>query len=178
MKLRMPNIKGTDSEQLAQIRSYLYQIVPELEWALNHIGPSAKTDYVTNELNMSQSDHSSREDIGTWVNLGFSGVVKESLSNGCYCRVRPGERHIYIAFNCSVTYGMGALQINERQIPSAYRPKRSIYTLCPAEGNSVAQVRVNEEGNIFVDWIHPVTAQAESTTPTAGWIDGYIDYWI
>lgn len=36
--IRLPNITGrTDSEQLAQIRSYLYQFAGQLQWALNTI---------------------------------------------------------------------------------------------------------------------------------------------
>jgi hypothetical protein len=45
----MPNINGTDREQLAQIRSYLYQLIPQLQWALsnatvpqNYIAPQAQ----------------------------------------------------------------------------------------------------------------------------------------
>ncbi len=34
---RMPNIVGNDKEQLQAIRSYLYQFIPQLQWALNTI---------------------------------------------------------------------------------------------------------------------------------------------
>ena len=37
IELRMPNINGTEREQLVQIRSYLYQIIPQLQWALNNV---------------------------------------------------------------------------------------------------------------------------------------------
>lgn len=40
MELRLPNISGTDREQLVQIRSYLYQLVPQLQWALNNVEAS------------------------------------------------------------------------------------------------------------------------------------------
>lgn len=43
---RLPNIKGTDREQLAQIRSYLYQFIPQLQFALNNIGTSTSSNYV------------------------------------------------------------------------------------------------------------------------------------
>lgn len=39
--LRLPNISGTDKEQLSQIRSYLYQIIPQIQFALNNAGGSA-----------------------------------------------------------------------------------------------------------------------------------------
>ena len=42
LDLRMPNINGaTEKEMLAQIRSYLYQFVPQLQWALNNIETSS-----------------------------------------------------------------------------------------------------------------------------------------
>ena len=34
-EFRLPDIKGSDEEQLRAIRSYLYQLVTELSWALN-----------------------------------------------------------------------------------------------------------------------------------------------
>lgn len=39
--IRLPNINGkTDSEQLSQIRSYLYQFASQLQWALNTVESS------------------------------------------------------------------------------------------------------------------------------------------
>lgn len=41
--LRMPSINGTDREQLIQIRSYLYQLIPQLQWALDNVSGTAAT---------------------------------------------------------------------------------------------------------------------------------------
>lgn len=44
MNLRLPAIQGTEREQLAQIKSYLYQIIPELNMQLERLplsSPSA-----------------------------------------------------------------------------------------------------------------------------------------
>lgn len=42
VELRLPNINGlTEREQLTQIRSYLYQLIPQLQWALNNTAPSS-----------------------------------------------------------------------------------------------------------------------------------------
>lgn len=38
---RMPSIVGSDKEKLEQIRSYLYQFIPQLQWALNSIETSS-----------------------------------------------------------------------------------------------------------------------------------------
>ncbi len=37
IELRMPSINGNEREQLVQIRSYLYQLVSQLQWALNNV---------------------------------------------------------------------------------------------------------------------------------------------
>lgn len=44
--LRLPDIKGNEREQLKQIRSYLYQLIPQLQFALNNEGV---TSYVVQE---------------------------------------------------------------------------------------------------------------------------------
>ena len=51
---RLPNISGNEKEQLAQFRSYLYQLVPQLQWAFS----TATTDYVTEvgTINVDNSD--------------------------------------------------------------------------------------------------------------------------
>lgn len=47
MELRLPNISGNDREMLVQIRSYLYQLVPQLQWALNSMGTTSSTQAET-----------------------------------------------------------------------------------------------------------------------------------
>lgn len=38
IELRLPNITGlTEKEQLSQIRSYLYQLIPQLQWELDNL---------------------------------------------------------------------------------------------------------------------------------------------
>ena len=44
--LRLPNISGNEREQLVQIRSYLYQLIPQLQFALNNVSTS-NTQVVT-----------------------------------------------------------------------------------------------------------------------------------
>ena len=42
-ELRMPNIKGaTDAEQIAQIKSYLYQIVEQLQFIIDTLDNQSK----------------------------------------------------------------------------------------------------------------------------------------
>jgi hypothetical protein len=119
-----------------------------------------------------------------WTNLGLSDNVSESESNagrwggtGCYYRACAGEKHIYVAFNCAFAYSGDPIQVNKDPIPEAYRPGRNVYALCATGGRSVARILVNNEGNIFVDWIQVISAAEATTSSTVKWIDGYIDYW-
>jgi hypothetical protein len=42
IELRLPQINGkTDREQLAQIKSYLYQMAQQLQWALHNVSASS-----------------------------------------------------------------------------------------------------------------------------------------
>ena len=48
--IRLPNITGkTDSEQLAQIKSYLYQFIPQLQWALSNIQSDGSSSVVVQQ---------------------------------------------------------------------------------------------------------------------------------
>lgn len=113
-----------------------------------------------------------------WVSLGLSSNVAEPESScgryantGCHYRVSGGN-HIYVAFNCAFTFIGSAIQVNATPIPEEYRPDRNVYALCATDGRAVARILVNSSGNILVDW---TSEQTES--PTAKWIDGYIDFW-
>lgn len=78
---RLPNISGNDKEQLAQIRSYLYQFVPQLQWAFS----SATTDYVeeVGTINVDDKDTAKGQLRYRKWNSGavdFNGVVRVTPS--------------------------------------------------------------------------------------------------
>ena len=51
LDLRMPNINGaTEKEMLSQIRSYLYQFIPQLQWALNNMEASSSTSQAAQQI--------------------------------------------------------------------------------------------------------------------------------
>ena len=58
LELRYPNITGsTDREQLSQVKSYLYQLVGQLQWALNNIDITASSAIVNTPKTTPQSVH-------------------------------------------------------------------------------------------------------------------------
>ena len=67
---RLPNITGTDREQLAQIRSYLYQFVPQLQWALNNLGNTGTVNYVVQQAPRTSSTSSQGSSFDAEVAFG------------------------------------------------------------------------------------------------------------
>lgn len=118
-----------------------------------------------------------------WASLGLSDKVSTASSNygragqGCFYRV-VNENHVYVSFNCALTYSGATLQINSAALPEKYRPARSVYSLCAAGGRTVARVCVSSSGNVYVEWVQDLSATGATTSFTLGWIDGYLDFWV
>lgn len=120
-----------------------------------------------------------------WVDLGLSEEVTPAKENrgrgpepsGCYYRVVNGN-HVQVAFNCACVYAGTGVWVNMNKIPEEYRPSRTIVSYCPASGRAVAQVMVNNAGNVYVEYIQRIASTGDVTTYTADWVDGYIDYYL
>jgi len=54
-QFRMPQLKGTEKEQLAQLKSFLYQFLQDLEFALNAL-EKAQND-IKNETGGNTHEH-------------------------------------------------------------------------------------------------------------------------
>lgn len=110
-----------------------------------------------------------------WISLGLSEYVNASSvdigrnGSGCYYMECAEKGRVRIAFNCAFAHNGKPMRVNAELLPEAYRPTRSIYTVCPADGNGVARAMVTPGGEIYIDSI------SSSTTPQQ-WIDGYIDF--
>jgi hypothetical protein len=196
IELRYPNITAhTDREQLAQLKSYLYQLVEQLQFALNDQSGGGgavqyydemyaklssqflpKIERVSAEIKK-VSDAINLDDKG-WMDIGISSEVSDSYheegrtESGCYYRVCQEKSHIYVAFNCHATLSAVDTKVNDIPIAEEYRPSRNAHGICAA-GGTVAHVVVTTDGNVFVSRIQTMSQDVE-----VEWIDGYIDYWI
>lgn len=78
VELRMPSITGTEREQLAKMRSYLYQLIPQLEWALNHIETPTTEKPKTSSIPLISSN-----DVAV-ASISNEGFDPNNLSNGVH----------------------------------------------------------------------------------------------
>ena len=50
--------------------------------------------------------------------------------------------------------------------------------MCAVGDRKIARVVVKNDGNVYVDLVQNLASATETTSYTASWIDGYIDYWV
>lgn len=119
-----------------------------------------------------------------WISLGLAETVAESAydwghqeSPGCHYQVWGGN-HVYLAFDCSFSYGGTAVVINDSPIPESCRPRRRVYGLCPAGDRCLVLVSADPDGWIRAEWVRKLTDTAATVTAAVTWLDGYLDYWI
>ena len=151
-RFRLPDIRGTDREQLRQLRSYLYQLVPQLQWALDAVGSARKTGTASVET-ASQS----AEAIAARTELGLSdSVVSNARTVGAGCRQLCKNGQVFVSFRCTVPAEL-PVRVSGTPLAEKYRPDAPVCALCPAEfsdgGKGIACAAVTPEGHVEILWV-------------------------
>lgn len=157
IELRLPNIKGNDKEQLVQIRSYLYQLTEQLQWALNNINTSS-SNYVAPQVQriaasaqtFTNIQHMSTPEIGSTAadfvtDIGVSYIDPDDTSKG-YWRYRKWKSGA-VDLNgwCNVTptkagvlSGTSVYYTEQIQVKLPFSVETFQYTLTPATNYFIA----------------------------------------
>lgn len=98
IELRLPNINAlSEKEQLAQIRSYLYQFVPQLQWALNNMTPSSATMVTPTQNQVVVSGASSAPAPETTFNAIKSLIIKSAdIVDAYYTEINNRLSGLYV----------------------------------------------------------------------------------
>ena len=99
-ELRLPNISGTDKEQLSQIRSYLYQLIPELQFAFNTVAsgtasPNAPIVQVNNTNVTTQTP--SVDAAATFASIKALIIKSADIVNAYYDKINARLDGVYVA---------------------------------------------------------------------------------
>ena len=126
---RLPDIKGSDAEQLRRIRSYLYQLVPQLELALN---PQDGNETAAHTASVGTAQRESARPY----NLGLSTSVLAPANEKAYCRCRTDGTFVALTF-CVALPALPSpdapVCISARPLPVSCRPSAPVYAVCYAE---------------------------------------------
>ena len=106
VELRLPSITGTtEAEQLSQIRSYLYQFVPQLQWALSSLESSSTSAIETAQKTVVQKTTSSPASPESTFNAIKSLIIKSAdIVQAYYDEISERLEGLYVAESDFGTY--------------------------------------------------------------------------
>ena len=99
LDLRLPNITGTtEKEQLAQIKSYLYQFAQQLQWAMNTIETPSVSQQVVNQTSQKVIVQTKEEDAeATFSSLKALIIKSADIVDAYYDEISTRLEGMYVA---------------------------------------------------------------------------------
>lgn len=154
INIRLPNITATtEREQLIQVKSYLHQLVSELNWALTTV-ESGNNAQVQNKT--ASGNAVTKDELSTSFNELKSLIIKSSNTVLAYSEAAE-ERYksLYVARSDFGTYTEEAEQTiekNSKAIESFYKNMQEILTDLETLEHSLIEVSANiKSGVLYYD---------------------------
>ena len=154
INIRLPKITGaTEKEQLMQVKSYLHQLVGELNWALSSLESGTATASKTGEK---QSSGITKDEMTTSFNELRSLIMKSASTISAYAEAAE-ERYksLYVAQSDFGTYTEEASQEilkNATAIESFFENMQEVLTDIETLEHSLIEVSANiKSGLLFYD---------------------------
>lgn len=151
--IRLPNINAsTEKEQLIQVKSYLHQLVQELNWALSTIESGASTEMKKTET----SGAVTKQELTTSFNNLKALIIKSSETVMAYSQAAE-ERYesLYVAQSDFGTYKEQAsqeIQKNATAVENFYENMQKILTDIDTLEHSLIEVSANiKSGLLYYD---------------------------
>lgn len=105
LNLRLPNINGlSEKEQLAQIRSYLHQLVGELEFAFSTLGTSSDSIVITSQRGNSSESSANMSGSAMFSVLKPLIIKSADIVDAYYDKITKKLEGVYVAQSDFGTY--------------------------------------------------------------------------
>lgn len=148
--IRLPNINGaTEREQLLQVKSYLHQLVQELNWALSTIESGTSKEVKQTET----SGTVTKQELATSFNNLKALIIKSSETVMAYSQsVEERYESLYVAQSDFGTYKEQATQDikkNSTAIENFYENMQEILTDIDTLERSVIEVSANIKSGLL-----------------------------
>ena len=167
--IRLPNITGaTEREQLQQTKSYLHQLVEQLNWALNNIDTQSNTAVVTptaRSLALVASGPVSQSDPqATFASIKSLIIKSAEIVEAYYDEINAELEGLYVAksdFGEFEEYTKAQFQITSTGIEQTYTNIQAIYDPQIKETNDAldaAKTAIGEE----VEGVKKMASDAET----------------
>lgn len=97
-ELRYPNITGANErEMMVQMKSYLYQLVDQLQYALNNIGASSVTLVTQKPGGVQQTNSGSADPVATFNDIKSLIIKSADIVNAYYAEITTRLEGKYVA---------------------------------------------------------------------------------
>lgn len=98
VNLRYPNITGlSEKEQLAQLKSYMHQLVEQLQWAFNTIDTSNNSNAVVATPKSAETPNSSLDSQATFSAIKSLIIKSSDIVNAYYEEINRRLEGVYVA---------------------------------------------------------------------------------
>ena len=139
INLRLPNISGkTEREQLEQIRSYLYQFVQELNWAMSNI--DTKAEEVTQKVQATTEQKNAVEQAQATFSEVKSLIIKSAdIVDAYYQEINRRLEGVYVAQSDFGTYTQetaATLEANSEKVELVFTNQQTLQEVFKAEAES------------------------------------------
>jgi hypothetical protein len=133
-ELRYPNITGvSERDQLVQMKSYLHQLVDQLQYALNNVGASSSSAAVVvrTRSSVAQPSSGSNNPVATFDSIKALIIKSADIVNAYYDEISNRLEGLYVAESDFGTYEEETAQVinqNSTNIDQLFTNEQSIIT--------------------------------------------------
>lgn len=166
VQLRLPNIAGSDREQLSQIRAYLYQIIPELQWALNAVDTASKMETPTPKSQIPVNELSDANAQATFNSIKSLIIKSADIVNAYYEQIMNRFEGDYVAesdFGTFKEQTVQEIQTNAQAITQSFENTQYIIQTetdaLRAELTEYADSHASELGGQITDTAHDLDSK-------------------
>ena len=143
INLRLPNITGlSEREQISQIRSYLYQLVPELQLALSDKGASSDVVVASSGKETKSSSNTNFNVTGLFTTLKPLIIKSADIVDAYYDKISKKLEGAYVAqsdFGTFTESTAQAIQENSVEIAQVFTNIQTIDTNLSSEVSGIKQ---------------------------------------
>lgn len=163
LDLRLPNITATtEREQLVQIKSYLYQLAQQLQWALTTVESTSASNSVAQRSSQNVIVQAKEEDAEVTFNSLKSLIIKSAdIVDAYYDAINKRLTGSYVAQSDFGTYIENTaltIEANSKGITQNYENTQQIITDIEGLNNSLLESQAHIHSGIlyYDDNGHPV----------------------
>lgn len=141
--IRLPQFSGTEKEQLSQVRSYLYQLATQLQWALNNVETSSD-NVVVQQIPVARTSSSGGGSLGdaqaTFASIKSLIIKSAEIVDAYYDEINTRLEGVYVAESDFGDYAQQTAQTIEENSTSTTQGFENVQTIITGHESRIADV--------------------------------------